>query len=114
MRLLWLIINLVSPEVDPELSKAYFNELSQSTSKYLPSGLRQNALGYLYQLNAFTSDNLKDLLSCAQHPNYRFKNYCTSLLDQLLLKEEYRLQYAELHDTLNSTDKEFLTKKLEN
>tara|TARA_R100001369_G_scaffold22674_1_gene41277 strand:+ start:32569 stop:34698 length:2130 start_codon:yes stop_codon:yes gene_type:complete len=114
VRLLWLIINLVSPEVDPELSKAYFNELSQSTSKYLPSGLRQNALGYLYQLNAFTSDNLKDLLSCAQHPNYRFKNYCTSLLDQLLLKEEYRLQYAELHDTLNSTDKEFLTKKLEN
>ena len=114
VRLLWLTINLVSPDIDPEHSKAYFDELSESTSRFMPSGLRQNALGYLYQLNAFTNNNLKDLLDCAQHPNSWFKNYCASLLEKLLLQEEYRLQYAELQNTLTPTDLEFLTKKLEN
>ena len=114
VRLLWLTINLVSPEIEPELSKDYFEELSSNTSKYMPADLRQNALGYLYQLNAFTSENLKDLLNGAQHPVSRFKNYCASMLNKLLLNDEYRLQYAELHNTLSPTDKEFLTKKLEN
>ena len=114
VRLLWLTINLVSPEIEPELNKAYFEELSSNTSKYMPADLRQNALGYLYQLNAFTSENLKDLLNGAQHPVNRFKNYCLSMLNKLLQNDEYRLQYAEFHNTLNPTDKEFLTKKLEN
>tara|TARA_R100000935_G_scaffold58226_1_gene94468 strand:- start:928 stop:2217 length:1290 start_codon:yes stop_codon:yes gene_type:complete len=114
IRLLWLTINLVTPTVNDKLKKAYFNELSEYPSKYNPFGLRQNAMGYLYQLNTFTSENLKDLVNGAQHPNHRFRKYSESLLEKLLQKEEYRLQYEQLSGTLNPTEKEFLTKKLEN
>ncbi len=114
VRLLWLTINLVTPNLGTERNKEYYKELSESTSKYLPLGLRQNAFGYLYQLNAFNNENLKDLLSGAQHHNFRFKDYCRSLLDKLLQQEEYRVQYAELRETLNPTEQEFLIRKLEN
>lgn len=113
VRLLWLVINLVSPEIDSEKKPAYYKELSGYTSETLPFGLRQNAFGYLYQINAFSEQNLLDLLEGAQHPNYRFRNYCRSLLDKLLKDREYRTKYVALSDTMENPDLEFLTKRLQ-
>jgi len=112
VRLLWLVINLVSPEVDSEKKPAYYNELSEYTSETLPFELRQNAFGYLYQINAFSEQNLLDLLNGAQHSNNRFRNYCRSLLDKLLKDKEYRTKYVALSATMESQDLEFLTKRL--
>ncbi|WP_144962929.1 M1 family metallopeptidase [Gillisia sp. Hel_I_86] len=114
VRLLWLVINLVSPEIDPEKKPAYFEELSGYTSETLPFGLRQNAFGYLYQINAFTEQNLLDLLEGAQHHTYSFRNYCRSLLDKLLKEEEYRTKYVALSTVMENPDLEFLTKRLQN
>ncbi len=114
VRLLWLVINLVSPEIASEKKSSYFKELSGYTSKTLPFGLRQNAFGYLYQINAFTEQNLLDLLDGAQHHAYRFRDYCRSLLDKLLKDEEYRSKYVALSNTMENPDLEFLTKRLQN
>jgi aminopeptidase N len=114
VRLLWLVINLVSPEVASEKKSEYFQELSGYTSKTLPFNLRQNAFGYLYQINAFSEQNLLDLLEGAQHHTYRFRNYCRSLLDKLLKQEEYRSKYVALSNTMENPDLEFLTKRLQN
>ncbi len=114
VRLLWLVINLVSPEIASENKPDYFKELSGYTGKTLPFGLRQNAFGYLYQINAFTEQNLLDLLDGAQHHTYRFRNYCRSLLDKLLQEEEYRSKYVALSSTMENPDLEFLTNRLEN
>ncbi len=114
VRLLWLVINLVSPEIASDKKPAYFKELSGYTNKTLPFGLRQNAFGYLYQINAFTEQNLLDLLDGAQHHTYRFRNYCRSLLDKLLQEEEYRSKYVALSSSMENPDLEFLTNRLQN
>ena len=113
VRLLWLVINLVSPEITSEKKAGYFEELSGYTSKYLPFGLRQNAFGYLYQINTFTEQNLLDLLEGSQHHTGRFRSYCQSLLENLLKQEEYRDKYVTLIDDMKKTDVEFLTKRMQ-
>jgi len=113
VRLLWLVINLVSPEIAPAKKPAYYNELSGYTSETHPFGLRQNAFGYLYQINAFSDQNLMDLLKGGQHPNYRFRTYCRSLLDKLLKDKKYRTKYVALSTTMEKPDLEYLTKRLQ-
>jgi len=112
VRLLWLTLNLVSEGVDQEKAGVYYAELSGYTYPTYPFELRQNAFGYLYQINAFSTQNLMDLLEGAQHHNYRFRDYCRELLDKLLENEDYREKYVALLDQLSEVNKEFLNKKL--
>ncbi|WP_245984131.1 M1 family metallopeptidase [Gillisia mitskevichiae] len=114
VRLLWLVINLVSPQIDSENKSALYNELSGYTRDTLPFNLRQNAFGYLYQINSFSEQNLLDLLEGAQHHNFRFRDYCRSLLDKLLKNEEYRSDYVALSTSMGTKDLEFLTNRLKN
>ncbi len=112
VRLLWLTLNLVSANVDKDKAASYYKELSSYTSPKYPFELRQNAFGYLYQINAFSNQNLKDLLEGTQHHNYRFRDYCRELLDKLLENQEYREKYVALRDELSENNREFLNKKL--
>jgi aminopeptidase N len=112
VRMLWLTINLVSPEIDPEKAGGYYRELSGYTQEYYPFEIRQNAFGYLYQINAFSQQNLIDLLNASQHHSYRFRDFSRKLLDRLLENEEYREKYVVLMKQLTGVDREFLNKKL--
>jgi len=112
VRLLWLTLNLVNPQIDKDKASAYYDELSGYTYPTHPFELRQNTFGYLYQINAFSNQNLMDLLEGAQHHNYRFRAYCRELLDKLLENQEYREKYVALKDTLSKVNREFLNKKL--
>ncbi len=114
VRMLWLTINLVSPEIDSEKTEECYKELSGYTREYYPFEIRQNAFGYLYQLNAFTQQNLIDLLHAARHHTYRFRDFSSKLLDRLLEKEEYREKFVVLLQQLSGDDREFLNKRLNN
>ena len=112
VRMLWLTINLVSPEIDPGKTSEYYEELSGYTREYYSFEIRQNAFGYLYQLNAFSQQNLIDLLNGARHHTYRFRDFSQKLLDRLLENEEYRQKYVVLLKQLSGDDREFLNKRL--
>ncbi len=112
VRMLWLTINLVSPEIDPEKTEEYYKELSDYTREYYPFEIRQNAFGYLYQLDAFTQQNLIDLLQAARHHTYRFRDFSSKLLDRLLGNEEYREKFVVLKELLSGDDRELLNKRL--
>jgi aminopeptidase N len=112
VRMLWLTINLVSPEIDPEKTSEYYKELSGYTREYYPFEVRQNAFGYLYQLNAFSQQNLIDLLQAARHHSYHFRDFSRKLLDRLLENEEYHEKYVALLKHVSGEDREFLNKKL--
>ena len=112
VRMLWLTINLVSPEIDPEKTSEYYEELSGYTREYNAFEIRQNAFGYLYQLNAFSEQNLIDLLNSGQHHTYRFRDFSRKLLDRLLENEEYREKYVVLLKQLSGEDREFLNNRL--
>src|SRR5690606_35434841 len=79
VRLLWLVINLVTPSSGGDDLRNYYDELSSYTRAPHPFELRQNAFGYLYQINSFSRENLIDLLNRAQHHNIRFRDYSCKL-----------------------------------
>ncbi len=112
VRMLWLVLNLVSPQTGKQELATYYNELSSYTREYLPFELRQNAFGYLYQLNAFDDENLKDLVKAGQHHNSRFRDYSRKLLGELLKQPEYIERYSQLKMNMSGKDETFLNARL--
>ncbi|HSP40605.1 MAG TPA: M1 family aminopeptidase, partial [Gillisia sp.] len=112
VKMLWLVINLVTPTEDVEDMRKFYDELSSYTRPYHPFEVRQNAFGYLYQINSFSRENLEDLLEGAQHHNTRFRDYCRKLLEELLTREEYRIRYSEMRTELSEKDRNFLNTRL--
>lgn len=110
--MLWLVLNLVSPQVNPERTEDYYKELSGYTGEFFPFEVRENAFGYLYQLNAFSDQNLLDLLNATQHHTFKFRNFSRKLLDTLLKEEEYRKSYVALREQISGKEREFLNTKL--
>lgn len=110
--MLWLVINLVTPQVDPGMTREYFDELSGYTREYYPFEVRQNAFDYLFQINAFTNQNLIDLVKGAQHHNTRFRDFSRKLLDRLLQDPEYRQKFEVLKEEMTVQDREFLNARL--
>ena len=112
IKMLWLVINLVTPRDNSDDLKIFYDELSSYTRPYHPFEVRQNAFGYLFQINSFSKENLKDLMSAAQHHNTRFRDYARKLIEELLKREEYRIRYSELSYELSEKDRNFLNTRL--
>lgn len=112
VRMLWLVLNLVSPETNKTDLSAFYTELSTYTREYFPFEIRRNAFGYLFQLNAFDDENLIDLVKAGQHHNTRFRDYSRKLLAELLKQPEYFERYSQLKSTLSVGDEHFLSVRL--
>ena len=84
IRTLWLALSLATPEVSAASKKKYIAELESFTAPHQKFQLRENAFGYLYQLNAFSSETLYNLMEAARHPNYRFREFSKQLLKTLI------------------------------
>ncbi|WP_037319551.1 M1 family metallopeptidase [Salegentibacter sp. Hel_I_6] len=112
VRMLWLTLNLVTPGYDAQNREKTYNELSGYTATHYPIEVRENAFGYLYQINSFTNQNLLDLMQGTQHHTYRFRNYCRQLLTELLKNEEYREKFLALDNGLSQKEQDFLKSKL--
>ena len=110
--MLWLVLNLVSPSTPRELLAEYYEELSTYTREYYPFEIRQNAFGYLYQLNAFEDENLIDLVKAGQHHNTRFRDYSRKLLGELLKNQDYIEKYSRIRLILSEKDEAFLSSRL--
>ncbi|MEP6262934.1 MAG: M1 family metallopeptidase [Gillisia sp.] len=112
VRMLWLVLNLVTPSTPREMLAQYYEELSSYTREYYPFEIRQNAFGYLYQLNAFEDENLIDLVKAGQHHNTRFRDYSRKLLEELLKNQDYVEKYSRIRLILSEKDKVFLSSRL--
>jgi len=108
VRMLWLTLNLVTPEYDAGNSQANYAELSGYTHTKYPMEIRQNAFSYLFQIDAFSDQNLKDLMQGTQHYAYRFRDFCRQLLKELLTHEKYLEKFQQLSDSLPKTEQEYL------
>ena len=112
VRMLWLVLNLVTPTTPRENLGEYYKELSSYTREYFPFEVRQNAFGYLYQLNAFDEENLIDVVKAGQHHNTRFRDYSRKLLGELLRDPEYIEKFNRIKLILNEKDEAFLSSRL--
>ena len=113
VRLLWLTLSLVTPEFQPENNSKFYQELSGYTSAKYAYEIRQNAFGFLYQIESFTEQNYLDLMQGSVHPVWRFRNLCRELLTQLASKEKHRAMLFSLKEKASAKQEKVLTKILE-
>ncbi len=87
IRTLWLALSIATPGVEEAEKWEYLKELSSYTEPYQRFQLRQHAFGYLYQLNAFGSKEISNLLEASKHPTSRFREFAKDLLKKVVEME---------------------------
>ncbi len=109
---LWLALNLATSDYEQNRKREVYARLSGYTSPYFPYQIRQNAFNYLFQLNSFSDENLKDLLEAGVHRVGRFRDSSREMLRQLLASEEYRQRFNSLKEELAPQETAFLEREL--
>lgn len=112
VRILWLVLALSTQEYQPEKHQEFYKELSGYSSPVHHFSTRENAFTYLESLQAFSDQSLADLVDGAVHHNWRFRNFCRKVLDNLLKNPAYQKKYVDLKNNLSKRQQEFLEKKL--
>ncbi|WP_299610953.1 M1 family metallopeptidase [uncultured Aquimarina sp.] len=112
VRILWLVLALSTQEYQPEKHQEFYKELSGYSSPVHHFSTRENAFTYLESLQAFSEQSLVDLVDGAVHHNWRFRNFCRKVLDNLLKNPAYQKKYVDLKNNLPKRQQEFLEKKL--
>ena len=114
IRTMWLALALATPGFEDDDKQYYFYELSEYTSPVYHFEVRQNAFSYLYQIQAFTDQNLKDLVNAGRHHSWRFAKFSGDLLSMLLQNQDYKKRFVDLMAELNEDEANYLLKKIKN
>lgn len=96
IEILWLALNLATPDFEPQNQTQVFEKLTQYTSPSYAFYIRRNAFEYMFQLSAFGPESLASLVQATQHPVWRFRSFSRQLLQELIKSK----QYDELLDPL--------------
>ncbi|MFI2742273.1 M1 family metallopeptidase [Zhouia sp. PK063] len=112
VRMLWLTLALVTPNYEQEKKKGYYEELSGYTQPKFAFQIRQNAFQYLYQLNAFNNQNLKDLVNACLHPAWHFASFARNILENLLKNPQFKIKFQSVLSDLPENEQHFLEGKL--
>ncbi len=112
VRMLWLTLNLVTPEIDGENTQQHYEELVGYTGLANPFQVRENAFGYLYQIGAFNENSLRSLVKGTQHHTYAFRDYCRKLIQELLKNQQYREQLSHLVNSMEKNETAYLRLKM--
>ena len=112
IRMLWLTLNLVTPDYETDRNQEYYEELAGYTETWRPFQVRENAFSYLFQLGAFNESSLQSLIKGTQHHTYSFRNYCRQLLTELLKNEQYRKELIDLSANMAEEETAYLRSKI--
>ena len=112
VRMLWLTLNLVTPEIDPDRTEDYYAELSGYTEESKPFQIRENACGYLYQIGAFSDGSLQSLVKATRHHTTSFRDYSRQLLVELLKNEQYREKLMAVAENMPESETTYLRSKI--
>ncbi|ETN95596.1 M1 family metallopeptidase [Zhouia amylolytica] len=113
IRMLWLTLAILTEDYNTVEKSSYFDELSVYTSSRFNFEVRQNAFIMLNELQAFTDQNLKDLVNACLHHSWQFAKFSKSLLTDLLNDLTYKIRFESIISELNTKEQTFLKSKLQ-
>ncbi|MCQ0110789.1 M1 family metallopeptidase [Zhouia amylolytica] len=113
IRMLWLTLAILTKDYNTVEKSSYFDELSGYTSSRFNFEVRQNAFIMLNELQAFTDQNLKDLVNACLHHSWQFAKFSKSLLTDLLNDLTYKIRFESIISELNTKEQTFLKSKLQ-
>lgn len=112
IEILWLALNLATPEFEPETQQAVFEELTGYTNPGYSFYVRRNAFQYLFQLNAFGPESILHLLEGTEHPVWRFRSFSRQLTEELIRSGEYQEVFEQLIPYLPKGQQAYLEGKI--
>ena len=80
IRMLWLALNIISPDFEDKKIREYYQELTNYTSPEYGFEVRQNAFQYLNQIQACGEVCKGNLEQATKHHNWRFSKFAKELL----------------------------------
>jgi aminopeptidase N len=110
-RVLWLTLAIVTKSYSGNNTPFYYKELSGYTDRSNHFEVRQNAFIYINELQAFSDQNLADLVNGALHHNWRFASFCRNLLDTIIQKPAFVPNLKRIEKLLNDKEKAYLNKR---
>ena len=96
----------------PENEK-YYSELVDYTSPKYESSVRQNAIINALAINENDPTVLKNLVNATTHYKWQFAKFARDTIRELLPQEGFRILFEKLLPNLNESEKNQLTKLLE-
>ncbi|MDG3582008.1 MULTISPECIES: M1 family metallopeptidase [Galbibacter] len=109
---LWLTLALITPAYKTDTKMQYYQRLVSYTSPYQHFEVRQHAFEYLFQIQAFNEESLKNLIQACKHPVWQFSKFSKGLLTELLKNEDYRMVLKNIMPQLDKTSQSFLSNQL--
>ena len=113
IRTLWLALTLASVTYQEDDKLDHYNELKGYTAPSYPFQLRQNAFQYLYQIQLFDRESLKNLIEACVHHNWRFRESSRDLLTVILKNTSWSTLVNALTATLTVKEQAYL-KRIKN
>jgi len=113
IRTLWLTLSLATPDYKPETGQARYQELISYTNPSQPFQLRENAFRYLFQIQSFEEQSIKNLIEACVHPVWRFRESARNLFKEVVKNPENKKLINQLKSTaLPEKQKAYLLKVL--
>lgn len=112
VRQLWLFLALITTDYFVENRPQWEAELKSYTSPSFSFEIREKAFGYVHELQIYDREVLRNLSQACVHHNWRFRNSCRKLMDQVLTREAFKNTLIELKSSLNAREQAFLDAKL--
>lgn len=109
VRLLWLTLALVTPDISPDEKQEHYQELNSYTNAVNHFEVRQLAFQYLNQIKALDKQSVLNLINATDHHIWQFRKTSRNLLRKLN-KEDDRLR--EIIASLEQTEKKRIEKIL--
>lgn len=112
IRILWLALALATPDYETMKKGDFYEELTGYTSAVYGYDVREKAFMFLNELQAFSNENLKDLVNACLHHSWRFASSSRELLTQLAKDPDYNNRLNQILPELPEREQQFLKSKL--
>ncbi len=112
IRTLWLTLSLATANYRPDTANERYQELIRYTRSSQPFQLRENAFRYLFQIQSFEEESLKNLLEACVHHMWRFRESARNLLKEVIKEGALKEKVKALKATLPEKQQAYLSKQL--
>ena len=110
IRTLWVTLSLATPDYKPDQATARYQELIGYTDPSQAFQLRENAFRYLFQIQSFEEESLKNLIEACVHHTWRFRESARSILKELLKDERVKQEVSGFISQLPDNQQAYVSK----
>jgi len=110
IRTLWLTLSLATPDYRADTARERYQELISYTNPSQRFQLRENAFRYLFQIQSYEKESLRNLIEASVHPVWRFRESSRKLLKELLKEPATKSLVVQLKPNLPEAQQEYINR----